>query len=464
MADSVETDNISEIPSTTLESVVSKSQANTTETNDVASFATKTTSSESKTKEDIVKIPKTMPIGSTVSVQPSMTENDGKDLYIIDTRSSLHAISSQYNGMSSDSDNEDNESEVNIIPDTKDYRTQNEILLTSDNSSDSESDSSSSESDSDSEDSKSGKNDSAESDDENHSSSQQDKSRRNFKQKGEFDDLPPIENLQISVPEVLCDPLGEVAWTVEQMVVVRPKPGKPTLNLDTVLFINKGQRALGHIFDVFGQVSEPHYCVRFNSSDHIKESEIKVGMTVYYCPNSEYTSLVFLSELTKMKASDDIGEDEPPEFSDDEQEQAYLASIKYKKGLDKSKSAPSEVPNKRRRGGQMNRQPNHQWNNNRDFQLNAQLMNSSPFYRSHHPWSNRRHQISWHQYNPNQIFPQYPPYGFIPPMQTHNESMNSQAHGDMMNVGFPYMQWNPYYHTPQINTACPENFSLPSLM
>lgn len=86
---------------------------------------------------------------------------------------------------------------------------------------------------------------------------------------------------------------------VEQMVVVRPKPGKPTLNLDTVLFIDKGKRALGHIFDVFGQVAEPHYCVRFNSSEHIKESDIKVGMVVYYCPNTQYTSLVFLSELTK---------------------------------------------------------------------------------------------------------------------------------------------------------------------
>lgn len=28
--------------------------------------------------------------------------------------------------------------------------------------------------------------------------------------KGEFDGLPPIEELQIVVPEVLCDPLGEV--------------------------------------------------------------------------------------------------------------------------------------------------------------------------------------------------------------------------------------------------------------
>lgn len=30
------------------------------------------------------------------------------------------------------------------------------------------------------------------------------------REKGEFDDLPPIEDLQISVPQVLCDPVGEV--------------------------------------------------------------------------------------------------------------------------------------------------------------------------------------------------------------------------------------------------------------
>ena len=83
------------------------------------------------------------------------------------------------------------------------------------------------------------------------------------------------------------------------MVVVRPKSGKPTLNLDTVLFVERGRRVLGRIFDVFGQVTDPHYCVRFNSSKHIEESKIKPGMNVYYCPNTEYTTVVFLHELTK---------------------------------------------------------------------------------------------------------------------------------------------------------------------
>lgn len=34
--------------------------------------------------------------------------------------------------------------------------------------------------------------------------------QKNNKMKSELDDLPLIEDLKISVPEVLCDPLGEV--------------------------------------------------------------------------------------------------------------------------------------------------------------------------------------------------------------------------------------------------------------
>ncbi|XP_017882000.1 H/ACA ribonucleoprotein complex non-core subunit NAF1 [Ceratina calcarata] len=188
------------------------------------------------------------------------------------------------------------------------------------------------------------------------------KGQKNNEVRSELDDLPPIEDLKISVPEVLCDPLGEVAWMVEQLVVVKPKPEKPTLNLDTILFIQRGERALGKIFDVFGQVNEPHYCVRFNSSDHIKESDVKVGMTVYYCPNTEYTSLVFLHELLKMKGID-ANADEPPEFSDDEEERAYYEQIKAKQSTNASQT---EVPSKRKRLSKPKTgwQSNHPWNRN----------------------------------------------------------------------------------------------------
>lgn len=52
-----------------------------------------------------------------------------------------------------------------------------------------------------------------------------------------------------------------------------------------------------------------------------------------------------------MKPTDDIGDDEMPEFSDDEEEQAYLASLKNKPPGEKNK-ASGETANKRRKGNE----------------------------------------------------------------------------------------------------------------
>lgn len=54
-----------------------------------------------------------------------------------------------------------------------------------------------------------------------------------------------------------------------------------------------------------------------------------------------------------MKAVDDLEDEDAPQFSDDEEEQAYLASLKNKKSngnANKSKEASSETPIKRKRG------------------------------------------------------------------------------------------------------------------
>lgn len=37
-------------------------------------------------------------------------------------------------------------------------------------------------------------------------------------------------------------------------VIVQSLPNKPSLDLDTVLFLDNGTKVLGQIFDVFGQV------------------------------------------------------------------------------------------------------------------------------------------------------------------------------------------------------------------
>lgn len=61
------------------------------------------------------------------------------------------------------------------------------------------------------------------------------------------------------------------------------------LNLDTVLFMEEGDQTLGHIFDVFGPVKQPHYCVRFNSKEHMSARGVEIGKLVYCAPKTEHT-------------------------------------------------------------------------------------------------------------------------------------------------------------------------------
>lgn len=83
------------------------------------------------------------------------------------------------------------------------------------------------------------------------------------------------------------------------LVVIQSFPNTPPLDIDTVLFLDRGQRALGKIFDVFGQVQEPFYSVRFNSREHIQEKDIRREQVVYCAPQTKYTSYVPVSQLLR---------------------------------------------------------------------------------------------------------------------------------------------------------------------
>ncbi|KAL2737444.1 H/ACA ribonucleoprotein complex non-core subunit NAF1 [Vespula maculifrons] len=279
---------------------------------------------------------------------------DNEDSVYTDTNKSLHLNKSQNN----------ENIEILNCENTNMYRVKNEQLSSKDSDSDSDSDNDDFSNSSDSSVIVLPNDSDENSDSETKRNKINDKKQSKEKElKSELDDLPPIEDLKISVSENSCDLVGEVAWMVEQLVVVRPKANKPTLNLDTVLFIDKGKRALGRIFDVFGRVSDPHYCVRFNSPAHIKENEISIGMEVYYCPNSPYTSLVFLHELTKMKGTDAVDDEEAPDFSDDEEERKYYENLKQKK-VNEIISSEENTPHKRRRKSTSSWQSNHPWNRN----------------------------------------------------------------------------------------------------
>ncbi|KAB7504768.1 H/ACA ribonucleoprotein complex non-core subunit NAF1 [Armadillidium nasatum] len=150
-------------------------------------------------------------------------------------------------------------------------------------------------------------------------------------------ELPPIEDLHISVEENEAKPIGTILHTVANLVVVKTYPGLPAVNLDSVLFLDQGKRALGRVDDVFGPIYEPLYVVRFNSPEHIQEKGIKKEEIVYFAPETEHTSFVILDDLINMKGSDASWKDnrEPPEhcldYSDDEEERRAKQVLKSKK-------------------------------------------------------------------------------------------------------------------------------------
>lgn len=172
--------------------------------------------------------------------------------------------------------------------------------------------------------------------------------KETVKARGEMgiDDLPPIEDLKITVAEEECVELGKIFSIVEQLgkfeiernirtqlayflfqlVLVDSLPGTVPLDLDTVLFLDKGKRPLGQVFDVLGNISSPLYCVRFNSNQEILDKQLTVGTIVYVAPRTEHTTFVILGNLMKQKGCDASWEHdvETPskcmEYSDDEEE------------------------------------------------------------------------------------------------------------------------------------------------
>ena len=81
--------------------------------------------------------------------------------------------------------------------------------------------------------------------------------------------------------------------------MIQALPNLPAIDLDSVLFLDCGKRALGKVFDVFGSIHEPLYVVRFNSAEHIKQRDINKDDSVYFAPQTEHTSFVILDELIR---------------------------------------------------------------------------------------------------------------------------------------------------------------------
>ncbi|ALC38715.1 CG10341 [Drosophila busckii] len=262
-----------------------------------------------------------------------------------------------------------------------------------------------------------------------------------------LEDLPPIHLLEITVPEDECVELGKVQSIVDQLVLVSVLPNSMLFDLDTVLFLEKGRKVLGQVFDVLGQVADPLYCVRFNSNQEIKDRGINIGDVVYCAPQTEHTQFVILSKLTQVRGSDASWEHdvEPPErfvdYSDDEAEREARQERRKRRQRDRTNSTDSVdtvvttnteaseavPPAQRQRGrrAQRNtRQPNNPQQNDNNWQSQSQSRSQSRdsqynYHPSYNPGS--WHSNYYHSYHPPAGNFNMPPSmpGMQFPMPTH---------------------------------------------
>lgn len=260
-----------------------------------------------------------------------------------------------------------------------------------------------------------------------------------------LDELPPIEQLEITVPEDECIELGKVQSIVDQLVLVSVLPNSMLFDLDTVLFLEKGRKVLGQVFDVLGQVADPLYCVRFNSNEQIKERGINIGDIVYCAPQTEHTQFVILSKLMQVRGSDASWEHdvEPParfvDYSDDEAEREARWEQRKKRQRERTNStdsvetvttvttetseAPSTSAASRQRGRRTQRDsrlPNSNHNGNPQQQMHQSRSQSRDSEYNYHPSYNPGswHSNYYHNYHPPAAnFNMMPGMGF--PVPTH---------------------------------------------
>lgn len=223
-------------------------------------------------------------------------------------------------------------------------------------------------------------------------------------------------------------------------VIVEGFLNQPALDIDSVLFVDRGQRAIGRIFDVFGPVNKPYYAVRFNDSEHIKKFDIQIKEPVYCAPQTEYASFVLVSRLMEMKGSDASWRhnNEPPseflDYSDDESEKLAKKKRRRKKCAD-----PEENDSFRKE-----KSPNPSARNvaNTNSKSTASTSNFSARNQNRPPNPRPRHPNTYSPRPPNMYSPGPPNYNYGPrQFPTYAQHLSS------MDYSHTYRQpYNPYYY------------------
>ncbi|CAJ0948055.1 unnamed protein product, partial [Mesorhabditis belari] len=196
-----------------------------------------------------------------------------------------------------------------------------------------------------------------------------DKTKKKKKGKGggvkiehEYDKMDPIDVPRIHLEaNAQLEVLGKASQSVDCLLKI-PCDTFAILDFDTVLF-DEQRKVFGVVYDILGSVREPIYLVRFNSA---AEAHEQVGKTIYYAPNNKgITKMIMLEELQAMRITDhvEMGEEECPDFSDDEKEKQYY---REKQNLKRSRNQANQPRHLNQHGhyGQQQRQtPQRRWQN-----------------------------------------------------------------------------------------------------
>lgn len=224
-------------------------------------------------------------------------------------------------------------------------------------------------------------------------------------------------------------------------MLVESLPNFAAVDIDTVLFLDKGNRTLGQVFDVMGNVSAPIYCVRFNSVADIADKKISVGLLVYVAPKTEHTNFIVLSKLMKDKGTDASWEDdiEPPdgciEYSDDEEERVASRARRQQQRnrnrasicSDADTPAPSKVQVKQEPDA--NRQNRRNRRQRPSYRAGPSQNQPHQFYRDNHGYANMPSVYSNYQ----------SPYSSQQP-----GNYDHSWHTAVQSMGPPGMYPNPY--------------------
>ncbi|KAG6817931.1 hypothetical protein H0H87_012399 [Tephrocybe sp. NHM501043] len=149
-------------------------------------------------------------------------------------------------------------------------------------------------------------------------------------------------------PEEVLEKVGEIMTVMGNTVIVNGVPSDDVnrgsdraLDSDTLLVFGD-RKVMGYIFETFGPTSRPLYQVKFNKDFPPDAERVQISRDVFHVPSR--SNFVFLSALKKLKGSDasNVHDEEPAEneleFSDDEAEEAYRASIKRKRAESRAPS------------------------------------------------------------------------------------------------------------------------------